>query len=75
VPIPGVVPLPSTAPIPIPGSLPIEGVVVSGGQSRLFTDFSRFGCGVSPGGVIVIVVDTCDRHGKLSSSELRVAVR
>ena len=73
--VPGFAPLPSTTLIPIPGSSPIEGVVVSGGHSRMFPYFAQFGCGVLPGGVIVIVVDTGDRQGKSASAELRVAVR
>jgi hypothetical protein len=73
--VPGFAPLPGTILVPIPGSSPIEGVVVSGGGSRMFPYFARFGCGVRPGGVIVIVVDAGDRDGKFSDHEMRVAVR
>lgn len=73
--VPGFAPLPSATLIPMPSSSPIHGVVISAGSSRLFPYFTRFGCGVLPGGVIVIVVDAGDREGKFSTSEMRVRVQ
>ena len=75
IPVPGFAPLPTSTLMPTPGSSPIEGVVITGGTPQSFPFFVRFGCGVITDGVIVIIVDAGDRHGRFSTSELKVAVR
>jgi hypothetical protein len=68
--------VPSAAPVPVPGfaSFPEAGVLVPGGSHKTFPYFIRFDCGVVSDGIIVIVIDTSDRHGTLETSELRVRV-
>lgn len=73
--VPGFPALPNTTVIPIPGSSSITGVVISAGSSHLFPFFLNFGCGFIGNGVVVIVVDAGERHGRFSTSELKVVVR
>jgi hypothetical protein len=65
--------MPSSAPIPIPTTLPFQGVPMSSGSNR-FDLTLEFGCGVTPGGTLVIGVDAADSDGGPVTSELRVRV-
>jgi hypothetical protein len=75
IPVPALAPLPTATVIPIPGGAPINGVLIGRGRPHSFPYFVKFGCGVFNDGVIVIIIDAGDRHGRFSTSELRVAVR
>jgi len=72
--LPGIAALPDVSPIAMPGSRPITGLVFAGGSSHMLHYFVRFGCGVFPDGVLIILADAGDRTGRFSTSELRVRI-
>lgn len=68
------VPLPTSSPIPIPGSLPASELVIHAGVSHTMPVSLGFGCGVPADGIIIVSVDTTDRRGRASTSQVRVRV-
>jgi len=68
------VPIPSASPIPIPGSLPVEELRIHAGVSGTLPVLLNFGCGVPADGTLVVSVDTTDRRGRSSTSQVRVRV-
>jgi hypothetical protein len=61
IPIPGIAPMPMTSPIPMPGT------------TQTFPFFLGFDCGVSPEGMLTVLIDAADRNGVMTE-ELRARV-
>jgi hypothetical protein len=68
------IPLPTSSAIPIPGSLSLEDGRIAAGVSRTQAVFVQFGCGVAPGGTLVVIVDGTDSNGAAVKSSIRVRV-
>ena len=68
------IPFPSSSPIPIPGSLTLEDPRIAAGASQTQAVFVQLGCGVPPGGTLVVIVDGTDSSGGAVKGSIRVRV-